>query len=210
MSPKKATASAFAKASADKLADEPVACDDAVEARLYECMILYPADLSQKEEQDVVKEVENIWSEAGALMKAKDAWGKRGLAYPMRGNVEGKFIVYHFDVDPRKIAETNGALKIVKNLLRFLIWKPPKHYVIKKWSELYEVWLKERETLEQRRTREKEEKLQEVVAARALRQAQGKIRREEKKPARTKPALGEEKITEEIEKMIANDTLENL
>src|SRR3989338_1567072 len=137
---------------------------------VYEIAVLYPI-LSQKEEQQMLKEVEGIFAEAGGLQVAKDAWVRRGLAYPVKNHKEGNFVIYYYDLEPGKVLEIELALKIEKNVLRHLVVKPPKGYQIVKYSELYEKWLKERETVDQVRTREKEEKLKDQVAKKAKQQA---------------------------------------
>lgn len=182
--------------------------EEAPEARLYECAMLYPMTLSPKEEQELVKEVEGTWKEAGGKLIEKDVWGRRGLAYLIREHAEGKFIIYYFELDPSRLKEVDGALKIQRHLLRHMIVKPPKGYVIRKYGELYEQWMKERETLEDRKTRESEEKRLEQVARKAKLQVQRMEAMKKKEAEETKKPLSEEQISEQIEKLISDDTLE--
>lgn len=173
---------------------------------IYECCVLHPV-LSQKEEQTLLKEIEGLFAEAGGKQISKDAWGRRGLAYPVKGATEGNFVVYHYELDPSKVKEIDTALKIAKNVLRHLIVKPPKGYVIQKYSELYETWLKERETVDQVRAREKEEKLKEQVAKRAQQKARRTDVRKKETTEAKKP-MKEADITEQIDKLISDDTLD--
>ncbi len=176
------------------------------DTRIYEWCILYPYLLGQKEEREFFKEVEDLFSEVGATMVAKDLWGRRGLAYPVKGAKEGCFVIYHFEMDPSKVREVDLALRIMKGVLRHMFLKPPKHYQILKFSEKYEQWLKERETTEEVKTREQEEKVQEQVARKAKRQA--KLATERKKVK--EPALEAEDLTQKIEELISDDSLHNL
>ena len=195
MSPKTATASAD---------DTVMMDDDSAEPRLYECCVLFGAALSQKEEQQVIKDVEGIFAEAGAELIEKDVWGRRGIAYPIKGQTEGKYIIYYYEMDPLRLKEVDTALRITKNLMRHMIIKPVKHYKIQKWGAKYEEWLKTRETVEQVRAREREAALQEKVATKAKKQAERIVI---EKKAIAKPSMEEDKITEEIEKLISDDTL---
>lgn len=181
--------------------------DDATEPRLYEFAVLYPTDLGQKEEQDLVKSIEEIFAEAGGKQVMKDVWGRRGLAFPVAGHTEGKFIIYYYEIDPSRVKEISQALKILKNLLRHLVLKPPKGYQITKWSERYEQWLKDRERQEEVREREKEERLQEQIARKARRQAE-RDAATRKKTEEPRPALAEGEITEQIEKLISDDQID--
>ena len=174
--------------------------------RLYECVILYPYPIGQKEEADLLKEIEGYFAEVGAKLVSKDKWGQRGLAYAIKGFSEGNFIVYYFEMHPGKVKEVDQQLCIAKNLLRHMFVKPPKNYQILKYSDVYETWLKERESVEDKRSREKEEQLREQVAKKAKRQV--KRVEEKKKETTAAPAMSEEVLTEKLEKLISDDQID--
>lgn len=52
---------------------------------------------------------------------AVEQWGKRQLAYPIRGQANGYYVVTQFSADPSVIAELERALKLDEELLRYLI-----------------------------------------------------------------------------------------
>ncbi len=186
--------------------DDTTVTDDCV----YECCVLLPFPLSQKEEKDTLKEIEGYFEEAGAKQMAKDVWGRRGLAYPIGGREEGSFVVYHYEMDPSKVKEIDEQMKISTTILRHLIIKPPKGYQIAKYSEEYETWLKERKTFSEQKEEEKEEKIKRKVAEKAKRQAK-KVEEEKKAKAPTVPeksAIEEDKLSEELEKLISDDELD--
>lgn len=169
------------------------------DVRIYECAVLYPYALPQKEEAQIVKEIEGYFAEVGAKLIAKDAWGRRGLAYAIKGATEANVTIYYYEMDPLKLKEVGHNMKISKGVLRHLFVKPPKHYQIVKYADTYEQWLKERESVDQKRTREKQEKLQEQVAAKARRKVQTK-----KVETKAAPVSGEV-LTEQIDKLITDD-----
>ena len=169
------------------------------DVRIYECAIMFAYALPQKEEAALIKEIEGYFAEVGAKLVAKDAWGRRGLAYPIKGAKEANVTIYYFEMDPLKVKEVDQSLKITKGVLRHLFVKPPKHYQIVKYADTYEQWLKERESVGQKRTREKQEKLQEQVAAKAKRKVLTK-----KAEPKAAPVSGEV-LTEQIDKLITDD-----
>ncbi len=176
---------------------------------IYEVCVLYPV-LQQKEEQQVQRDVEELFEEAGARQMTKDLWGRRGLAYRIKGNMEGNFVVYHYEMDPLKLRELDRNLRIVKNVMRHLVVKPPKGYQVVKFSEAYEQWLKDRETLDQVRVREKEEKLKVQVAKRAqaqVRRSDERKKLEGKENEAAKP-MQQDLLTEKLDKLISDDTLD--
>ena len=52
---------------------------------------------------------------------AVEQWGKRQLAYPIRGQTNGYYVVTQFSADPVIIAELERVLKLDEELLRYLI-----------------------------------------------------------------------------------------
>lgn len=171
------------------------------DVRIYECAIVYPYGLPQKDEAGVVKEIEGYFDEIGAKLISKDAWGRRGLAYPIKGAKEANITIYYYEMDPLKLKEVDQSLKISKGVLRHLFVKPPKHYQIVKYSAAYEQWLKERESIDQKRTRERQAALEEKVAAKAKRKAQAKPVTKTEKSA---PVSGEV-LTQKLDKLISDD-----
>ncbi|MBI3618547.1 30S ribosomal protein S6 [Candidatus Peregrinibacteria bacterium] len=176
------------------------------DTRIYELCLLYPASLPQKDEQTLLKEIDELFAEAGAKQVAKDVWGQRGLAYPIKGTIEGKFIIFYYDMDPGKIREIDQSLRIHKSVLRHMFVKPPKHYQILKYNELYEEWMKTRESVAQVRAREKEQKLQEQVAKKAQRQA--KVTADRTKTEAPKVGIQDDVLTEKLEKLISDENFD--
>ncbi|MFA6039588.1 MAG: 30S ribosomal protein S6 [Candidatus Peribacteraceae bacterium] len=177
------------------------------DTRIYEWCVLYPYPLTQKEEQQLIKEVEGHFEEVGAKLVAKDAWGRRGLAYAVGGFKEGNFTVYYYEMDPAKVKEVDNALRITKGVLRHITVKPPKHYQVVKFSEAYEAWLKDRKTVEEQRASAREEKVQEQIARKAKMKAKATAERKKTVKPAERP-LEEEAITEQIDKLISDDTLD--
>jgi small subunit ribosomal protein S6 len=180
--------------------------DEAVDTRLYECVVLYPHPFGEKEERDLLKNVEALFTDAGALLVSKDLWGRRGLAYTIGEYDEGRFVVYHWMLDPAKLKEIDRALRIEKGVLRHMIVKPPKKYQIVKYSEKYEQWLKQRGEEQHIAAQVEEEKVRERVAERAKRQlARTSERKKEKEPA---APMEKKELTQEIDKLISDDSLD--
>jgi small subunit ribosomal protein S6 len=50
-----------------------------------------------------------------------DVWGKRYLAYKIKGHNEGYYIVYNFKVSPDKVAEIKRQMQLKQEILRFMI-----------------------------------------------------------------------------------------
>jgi ribosomal protein S6 len=186
----------------------PTLTPSSEDTRIYELCLLYPYPIGQKEEHELLKEIDVLFTEAGARLVAKDKWGQRGLAYPIEGSKEGNYIIYYYDMLPAKVKEIDTQLRIMKNVLRHMFMIPPKNYQIVQYGETYEQWLKERESVTDKRDREKEEKVKEAVARKAKRTA--KLVEEKKKEQKAAPAqaMSGEDLTQKLDKLISDDSVD--
>ena len=176
------------------------------DVRLYEIAVLYPYPMNQKEETDLIKAVETIFTDAGAKQIFKDSWGRRGLAYNVGGFREGNFIVYYEEMDPKKVKEVDNDLKILKGVLRHLIVKPPKHYEIRSFADAEKQWKEQSRIHGEQQAQEREDKLKKQVVEKARRK-QVPDRKKEIALEEAKPVTGE-MLTQEIDKLISDKDLE--
>lgn len=151
------------------------------DTRVYECAILYPYPIAPKEEQQLLKDIEALFTEAGGKLMFKDPWGRRGLAYKIGGYDEANVIIYYYDLDPKELKEIENQLKITKGVLRHMVVKPPKGYSIASYADNYDRWKEKSRVEEERRAAEKEEKLKKQVVDKAKRAT--KAEKPERKPA---------------------------
>lgn len=171
------------------------------DARIYECAVLYPYPMNQKEESDLLKGVEEIFKEAEAKVLLKDAWGQRGLAYKVGGFEDGNFVIYYLEMDPSALKEVDTQLRILKGMLRHMIIKPPKKYVIAPMADNLQKWKEQSRMEGEARAAAKEEKLKKQVVEKAKRATKPKKVAEEK-------AAPTGTISEGLDKLISDKDLE--
>lgn len=172
------------------------------EARLYELALLYPASLLQKEEQELLHSITALLEEAEGKLVERDSWGTRGLAYPIHGHREGKFLILYCSLVPSRLREIDRQLRIMKGVLRHLVLTVRSAGPMVKFSERYDRWLKEEEAKEQTQKAEREEHVRRQFAERARRQVQRSQQKEERTEVR------EEQITEQIQKIITDKDID--
>jgi len=78
---------------------------------------LLPDDLRK----EIHKEFVNMVQKDGGEILDVDVWGKRYLAYKIKGHNEGYYIVYNFKVSPDKVAEIKRQMQLKQEILRFMI-----------------------------------------------------------------------------------------
>lgn len=62
-----------------------------------------------------------ITGDARGEITALEQWGKRQLAYPIRNETNGYYVVAQFSADPSVLTELERILKLDEDLLRHLI-----------------------------------------------------------------------------------------
>jgi small subunit ribosomal protein S6 len=89
----------------------------------YELAILYDPDL----EIDLDKasdKVKAIITKNGGSVTAEDNWGKRKLAYNIKGHDMAVYVFYTVSMDTAAVAPVEATLNITDEVIRFLITKP--------------------------------------------------------------------------------------
>ena len=59
-------------------------------------------------------------------MDRTNLWGKRKLAYEVKHQKEGSYVLQDFQIGPDRIPELEAALKITEEVLRHLIVRKPE------------------------------------------------------------------------------------
>lgn len=78
---------------------------------------LLPDDLRK----ELHKEFVDMVQEDGGEVLDVDVWGKRYLAYKIKGHNEGYYIIYNFKVSPDRVAEIRRQMQLKQEILRFMI-----------------------------------------------------------------------------------------
>lgn len=89
----------------------------------YEIAVLYHPDLEvdlTKAEERVTK----IITDNGGEVTATDNWGKRKLAYPIKGQEFAIYVFYTVELSSEAVRKINDVLNITDEVVRFLITKP--------------------------------------------------------------------------------------
>jgi small subunit ribosomal protein S6 len=94
--------------------------------RDYEVLYIVRADLDDDKVQDIIKRVNTIIEKAGGSVERTNVWGKRKLAYEVKHQKEGSYVLQDFQIGPDRIPELEAALKITEEVLRHLVVRKPE------------------------------------------------------------------------------------
>ena len=94
--------------------------------RDYEVLYIVRPDLEEDKVQDIVKRVNSLISRSGGSSEQTSLWGKRKLAYEVKHQKEGSYVLQDFQIDQARVPELESALKITEEVLRHLIVRKPE------------------------------------------------------------------------------------
>ena len=86
--------------------------------------VMFIVDIANEEViQAAVKLVQDTIVRIGGTVTNVDEWGKRHLAYEVKHQNEGYYVVIDFEADPSQIAELDRIIKIHEEIIRHIIVK---------------------------------------------------------------------------------------
>lgn len=89
----------------------------------YEIAVLYHPDLEIDLEKAAQK-VAKIVTDNGGKITSEDNWGKRKLAYKIKGHDHAVYVFYAVDLTADSVKKVESTLNITDEVIRFLITKP--------------------------------------------------------------------------------------
>jgi small subunit ribosomal protein S6 len=89
--------------------------------REYELVFIVHPDLEENAFKELVEKVQGWITEAGGTVSTVDVWGKRKLAYEMRKQKEGQYVLMKTLLPPAFSAQLERNLRFVEPVMRFLI-----------------------------------------------------------------------------------------
>ncbi len=88
--------------------------------KLYETIALYHPELSEEGLDERAAKVGSIVSEHGGKVSSINKWKKRRLAYPVKKQAEGYFIVIRFTADKKALPDLDYVMRYDDRCLRYL------------------------------------------------------------------------------------------
>jgi len=88
----------------------------------YESVVIINPNLDEEGTKAVVKKFTDLINSDGKLEKA-DELGKRRLAYEVKKNREGYYVVFYFEANTSLIAELERNYRITDEVIKFMTVK---------------------------------------------------------------------------------------
>jgi len=89
--------------------------------RNYEIMILLDSGLQEEEISALIEKIQQtITTNQGKVIKVNQ-WGKRKLAYEIKGYQEAIYTIIDFELEPEHIADIEKSIKFDEKIIRYLL-----------------------------------------------------------------------------------------
>jgi small subunit ribosomal protein S6 len=89
--------------------------------REYELVFIVHPDLDDTALNEVVEKVRGWITEAGGSVNKVDLWGKRKMAYMIRKQKEGQYVLFKTQMEPTFGATLERNLRFLEPIMRFLL-----------------------------------------------------------------------------------------
>ena len=93
--------------------------------RKYEIMVLLKPNLDKEQVSKVLSPIEKKYFDE---IVQKEEWGLKKLAYPIKKEQEGYYVLYYLNLDETKILDLKKTFNFSKEILRTLIVKHDKKF----------------------------------------------------------------------------------
>ena len=89
--------------------------------RDYELILVLHPDLDENAVSEVLKRVTGWISDAGGSVVKSDMWGKRQLAYPIRKQTQGQYVLLQTNMAPKTGVTLERNLRLAEPVLRYML-----------------------------------------------------------------------------------------
>jgi len=100
--------------------------------RDYELALVVSPDLTSEKQKEQLEKIKKIIRGLKGEVKKTEEWGKKQLAYPIKGSEMGYYFWWEIQLPEKFLLEFNQKLRIEEGLLRYLIVKTEKRPESKK------------------------------------------------------------------------------
>ena len=94
---------------------------------LYESVLIARQDVSAAQVDGLVETFQNIITESGGTVSKTENWGLRTLAYKIKKNRKGHYVLMNIEADSDAVLEMERQMRINEDVLRYLTLRVDEH-----------------------------------------------------------------------------------
>lgn len=88
--------------------------------RFYETVFIARQDITASQVDSLAQQFSNLVKTAGGVVAKTELCGLRALAYPIKKNKKGHYVLLNYSSDPATVAEMERHMRLDENVLRYL------------------------------------------------------------------------------------------
>lgn len=92
---------------------------------LYECVLIARNDITQQQVDGIADQITQLMEADGGSVKKREYWGLRSLAYRIKKNRKGHYMLLGLDAPPASVTEMERQLRLNEDVLRFMTLRVP-------------------------------------------------------------------------------------
>ena len=92
---------------------------------LYECVLIARNDVTQQQVDAIADGITTQLETEGGAVKKREYWGLRSLAYRIKKNRKGHYMLLGLDARPAFVTEMERLLRLNEDVLRFMTIRVP-------------------------------------------------------------------------------------
>ena len=89
--------------------------------RTYEALCIIQHETSEDDVQTITAEVETLITDNGGVIVRSEIWGKRRLAYKVKDQNEGIYVLVRFESDPGFNLKLESHFRLSESIVRYLV-----------------------------------------------------------------------------------------
>ena len=89
--------------------------------RKYEFVCIIQPDLDETAFKGAVERVQGWVTESGGSVDKVDVWGRRRLAFPIRKQRDGQYVLLNVTLDPKSASDLERNIRYLETVLRHML-----------------------------------------------------------------------------------------
>ena len=94
---------------------------------LYECVFIARQDISSAQVDGLIEQFESVITENSGSIAKRESWGLRTLAYKIKKNRKGHYVLLNIDAAAPVVHEMERQMRINEDVLRYMTLAVDEH-----------------------------------------------------------------------------------
>lgn len=86
----------------------------------YETIFIIDPNVESENVEVIIEDVQNFISDSGGEITKVDRWGKKRLAYEVKGNRDGYYVLTSFEADPQFIQRLGRYYGLAEQIIKYM------------------------------------------------------------------------------------------